>query len=69
MTLALQLTLQLFDMALNTSDLVVIQEMETADKQLMKCTVGNLFTDTAELVGIDGGTTELSPGEYDYPDA
>ena len=55
-------------MALNTSDLVVIQEMETADKQLMKCTVGNLFTDTAELVGIDGGTTELSDGEYDYPE-
>ena len=55
-------------MALNTSDLVVIQEMETADKQLMKCTVGNLFSDTAELIGIDGGTKLLSADEYDYPD-
>lgn len=56
-------------MALTTSDLVVIQEMSTVDKHLMKCTVGNLFTESAELIGIDGGTKELSPDEYDYPDS
>ena len=56
-------------MALTTSDLVVIQETSTADQQLMKCTVGNLFTKSAELVGIDGGTKELSDSEFDYPDA
>ena len=56
-------------MALQADDLVVIQEQQTADKKLMKCTAGNFFTNTAELVGIDGGTKELSDGEYDYPDA
>ena len=56
-------------MALQVTDLVVIQEQQTAEKKLMKCTAGDLFTDTAELVGIDGGTKELSLGQYDYPDA
>lgn len=56
-------------MALTTDDLVVIQETTSADKQLMKCTVGNLFTESAELVGIDGGTKLLGLGEYDYPDS
>ena len=32
----------------------------------MKCTVSSLFTKSAELEGIDGGTVELSAGEYDY---
>ena len=56
-------------MALQANDLIVIQEQQTADKKLMKCTAGDLFTDTAELVGIDGGTKDLGLGEYDYPDA
>ena len=56
-------------MALTTEDLVVIQETTSADQQLMKCTVGNLFTESAELVGIDGGTKDLGSGEFDYPDS
>ena len=55
-------------MALQSTDLLVVQEQQTADKKLMKCTAGDLFTNTAELVGIDGGTKELGVGEYDYPD-
>ena len=57
-------------MALEREDLLVIQDLDNTSGQprLMKCTVSSLFVRSAELEGIDGGTKELSVGEFDYPD-
>ena len=52
-------------MALEREDLVVVQNLSESGR-LMKCTVSSLFTESAELEGIDGGTVQLSAGEYDY---
>ena len=53
-------------MALSSTDLVVVQEMQSADKKLMNCTVSNFFTDSAELTGIDAGSYQIDANNWDY---
>ena len=53
-------------MALSSTDLVVVQEMQSADKKLMNCTVSNFFTNSAELTGIDAGSHQIDANNWDY---
>ena len=53
-------------MALSANDLVVVQEVQTGDKKLMKSTVSNFFTKSAELTGIDCGTHQIDANNWDY---
>ena len=55
-------------MALSSTDLVVVQEMQSADKKLMNCTVSNFFTNSAELTGIDAGSHQIDANNWDYED-
>ena len=53
-------------MALSANDLVVVQEVQTGDKKLMKSTVSNFFIKSAELTGIDCGTHQIDANNWDY---
>ena len=53
-------------MALSANDLVVVQEVQTGEKKLMKSTVSNFFTKSAELTGIDCGTYQIDANNWDY---
>ena len=53
-------------MALSANDLVVVQEVQTGEKKLLKSTVSNFFTKSAELTGIDCGAHQIDANNWDY---